>query len=313
MSNFFLYASAVLIWGSTWILINYQIGTVAPEVSVVYRYLIATIVIMAYAFFKGLNLKFNPRDHFLFLMLGVFMFSFNYIATYTAQLYIASALNAVAFSTMVWMNIINTRIFFGTRIEPKVWLGSVLGMAGIVFLFWPEVSAMSLTDKTLIGAAFSLSGALMASFGNMVSHRAQGQGIPVLQANAWGMFYGTLITAIVAWRKGLDFNFEYTFSYIATLIYLAVFGTIIAFGAYLKLMGRIGPAKAGYSVVMFPVVAFILSVMFEGLAIEMHIVFGVILVLIGNLVILGVGEIRRAFRKLKCRYPWLFRNKELAH
>ncbi|MGI9291990.1 MAG: DMT family transporter [Gammaproteobacteria bacterium] len=313
MSNLFLYVSAVLIWGSTWILINFQIGTVAPEVSVVYRYLIATVVIMGYAIFRGLNLKFSLRDHLLFVLLGVFMFSFNYIATYTAQLYIASALNAVAFSTMVWMNILNTRIFVGTRIEPKVWLGSVLGMAGIVLLFWPEVSAMSLTDKTLIGAGFSLSGALLASFGNIVSHRAQGRGIPVLQANAWGMFYGTLITAMVAWRKGLDFNFEYTFSYISALIYLAVFGTIVAFGAYLKLMGRIGPARAGYAVVMFPVVAFILSVMFEGLAIEFHIVAGVVLVLLGNLVILGVNEIRRGWRRLKCRHPFFFGTKELVH
>lgn len=313
MSNLLLYASAVLIWGSTWILINFQIGTVAPEVSVVYRYTIATVVLMGFALVRGLNLKFSMRDHLRFVLLGLFMFSFNYIATYTAQLYIASALNAVAFSTMVWMNILNSRIFFGNRIEPKVWIGSALGMGGIVVLFWPEVSSMSLTDKTLIGAAFSLSGALLASFGNMVSHRAQGLGIPVLQANAWGMFYGTLITAMVAWRKGLDFNFEYTFSYISTLIYLAIFGTIIAFGAYLKLMGRIGPAKAGYAVVMFPVVAFILSVMFEGLSIELHIVAGVMLVLIGNLVILGIGEIRRALKKVKCRYPYLFAHKELAH
>lgn len=313
MSNLFLYAAAVFIWGSTWILINYQIGTVAPEVSVVYRYTIATVVLMGFALIRGLRLRFGIREHLRFVLLGLFLFSFNYIATYTAQLYIASALNAVAFSTMVWMNILNARVFFGTRIESKVWLGSGLGMFGIVVLFWPEVSAMSLTDKTLIGAAFSLSGALLASFGNMVSHRAQGQGIPVLQANAWGMFYGTLITAMVAWRKGLDFNFEYTFSYVSTLLYLAIFGTIIAFGAYLKLMGRIGPAKAGYAVVMFPVVAFILSVMFEGLKIEVHIIAGVVLVLIGNLVILGVKEIRLAWHRTKCRFPYLFAHKELAH
>ncbi|MDX1409917.1 MAG: DMT family transporter, partial [Saprospiraceae bacterium] len=154
---------------------------------------------------------------------------------------------------------------------------------------------------------------LLASFGNMVSHRAQGRGLPVLQANAWGMVYGTLITAVVAWRKGLDFNFEYTFSYISTLIYLAIFGTIVAFGCYLKLMGRIGPAKAGYAVVMFPVVAFILSVLFEDLKVEAHIIIGVALVLAGNLVILGVNEIRRAYRNLKCRYPYLFARKELVH
>lgn len=312
MSNVALYAAAVLIWGSTWLLINFQLGTVAPEVSVVYRYAIAAVLLMGFALFRGLNLRFGFRDHLRFVLLGLFLFSFNYIATYSAQVYIASALNAVAFSTMVWMNILNSRLFFGTRIEPKVWLGASLGMAGIVVLFWPEVSAVSFSDKTLIGASFSLSGALLASFGNMVSHRAQGQGVPVLQANAWGMFYGTLITAAVAWRKGVPFNFEYSFSYVSSLLYLAVFGSIVAFGCYLKLVGRIGPARAGYAVVMFPVVAFLLSVMFEDLPVEAHIVTGVALVLLGNIVILGFREIRVALRAAWLKYGFLFQGKELA-
>jgi drug/metabolite transporter (DMT)-like permease len=232
------------------------------------------------------------------VLLGLFLFSFNYIATYSAEVYIASALNAVAFSTMVWMNLINSRLFFGTTVEPKVWLGASLGMTGVVLLFWPEISDISFSDKTLIGASFCLSGALLASFGNMVSSRAQAEGVPVLQANAWGMFYGTLITAVVVWRKDLPFNFEYTFSYVGSLLYLAIFGSILAFGAYLKLVGQIGPARAGYAVVMFPVVALVLSVLFEGLAIDLHIVVGVALVLLGNLVILGFREVRQAMRSL---------------
>ncbi len=311
MTNFWLYAAAVLIWGSTWLLINFQLGTVAPEVSVVYRYAIATVLLMAFAVVRRLPLRFGPRDHFRFVLLGLLLFSFNYIATYTAQVYIPSALNAVAFSTMVWMNILNARLFFGTHIETRVWLGASLGMVGVVVLFWPEVSALSLTDKTLVGATFSLSGALLASFGNMVSTRAQGEGVPVLQANAWGMFYGTLITAAVAWRKGIPFNFEYTFSYVSSLLFLAVFGSIVAFGCYLKLVGRIGPAKAGYAVVMFPVVAFVLSVLFEGLAIEFHIVLGVLLVLLGNLVILGVRELRLALRAFKARHADFFAKRQL--
>lgn len=312
MSNFWLYAAAVLIWGSTWLLINFQLGTVAPEVSVVYRYAIAAFLLMGFALIRGLKLRFGLRDHLVFVLLGLFLFSFNYIATYSAQMYIPSALNAVAFSTMVWMNILNARLFFGSRIEPKVWLGASLGMAGVVVLFWPQVSTVSLSDKTLIGASFCLSGALLASFGNMVSHRAQGRGLPVLQANAWGMFYGTLITAAVAWRKGLPFNFEYTFSYVSSLLYLAIFGSIVAFGCYLKLVGRIGPAKAGYAVVMFPVVAFVLSVLFENLPIEAHIVIGVALVLLGNLVILGFREIRVALRQAWLKYEFWFARKELA-
>jgi drug/metabolite transporter (DMT)-like permease len=312
MSNFALYAATVVIWGSTWLLINFQLGTVAPEVSVVYRYAIATALLMGYALFRKIRLQFGLRDHFRFLLLGLFLFSFNYIATYSAQVYIASALNAVAFSAMVWMNILNARFFFGSRIEPKVWIGATMGMGGIVVLFWPEVSAISFSDKTLIGASLSLSGALLASFGNMVSHSAQGRGVPILQANAWGMFYGTLITAVVAWRKGLPFNFEFTASYISSLIYLAVFGSIIGFGCYLKLVGRIGPAKAGYAVVMFPVVALVLSIIFEGLAIEPHIVAGVIMVLLGNLVILGFREIRLGLRQARDKYAHLFRRKELV-
>ncbi|MDX1555036.1 MAG: EamA family transporter [Xanthomonadales bacterium] len=313
MNNFALYAAAVLIWGSTWLLINFQLGTVAPEVSVVYRYAIATVLLMAFAWVRRLRLRFSLQDHFRFVLLGLLLFSFNYIATYSAQVYIPSALNAVAFSTMVWMNILNARLFFGTRIETRVWLGASLGMLGVVVLFWPEVAAISFTDKTLIGASFSLSGALLASFGNMVSTRAQGAGVPVLQANAWGMFYGTLITAAVAWRKGLPFNFEYTFSYVSSLLYLAIFGSIVAFGCYLKLVGRIGPARAGYAVVMFPVVAFVLSVLFEDLAIELHIVAGVVLVLLGNLVILGFREIQLAAGRLKTRYPYLFETKQVIN
>lgn len=315
MNNFLLYAAAVLIWGSTWLLINFQLGTVAPEVSVVYRYAIATVLLMAFALARRLKLAFTVRDHLRFVLLGLFLFSFNYIAAYSAQVYIASALNAVAFSTMVWMNILNARLFFGTRVQPRVWLGACLGMLGVATLFWPEIADISFTDKTLVGASFSLSGALLASFGNMVSSRAQGEGVPVLQANAWGMFYGTLITAAFAWRKGVPFNFEYTFSYVASLLYLAVFGSILAFGAYLKLVGRIGPAKAGYAVVMFPVVAFILSVLFEGLPIEAHIVSGVVLVLFGNLVILGFREIRLALQNAWHKYlsyGFWFRRKELA-
>jgi drug/metabolite transporter (DMT)-like permease len=301
MGNLALYLTTVLVWGSTWLLINFQLGTVAPEVSVVYRYAIAAVLLFAWIIARGMRLRFGLFAHIKFFLLGLLLFSFNYIATYSAQQYIPSALNAVAFSTMMWMNVLNTRLFFGTVIEPKVYVGAALGMVGIVVMFWPEVAEISLTDRTLIGAGLSLSGALLASFGNMVSHKAQQEKLPILQSNAWGMFYGMIITALVAWRRDLPFNFEYTAGYISSLLYLAVFGSIVAFGSYLKLLGRIGPHKAGYAVVMFPVVALILSVLFEGLDIEIHIVAGVLLVLAGNLVILGIGYLFSEFR------DWLLR------
>ena len=301
MNNVTLYAVTVLVWGSTWLVINFQLGVVAPEVSVVYRYAIASLLLFGWALARGLNLRFGLMAHLRFLLLGIFLFSFNYITTYSAQQYIPSALNAVVFSTMMWMNVFNTRLFFKTHIEPGVFVGAAMGLAGVVILFWPNVSVLSLSDRTLLGAGMSFSGALLASLGNMVSHASQREGLPIVQSNAWGMFYGTLITALVAVRQDLPFNFEFSAEYIASLLYLAVFGSIVAFGSYLKLLGRIGPHKAGYAMVMFPVVAVFLAVLFEGLAIEAHIVAGIGLVLAGNLAILGLASLRKGLQGLFIR------------
>jgi len=297
MNNLALYITTVLVWGSTWLFINFQLGRIPPEVSVVYRYAIAAALLFAWSAYRRLRLKFGLHAHLRFLLLGVFLFSFNYIAAYSAQQYISSALNAVGFSAMVWMNVLNSRLFFKTRIEPRLWFGALLGSAGIVTLFWPQVSQVSLDDAVFFGASLSLGGALFASLGNMASKNAQERGLPILQSNAWGMAYGTVITALVAWRRDLPFEFDWTFSYVGSLAYLAVFGSIVGFGAYLKLVGRIGPHKAGYATVMFPVVAVVLSLAFEGLRLNAAIVAGVSLVLLGNVVILGTGRSRAGLRR----------------
>jgi drug/metabolite transporter (DMT)-like permease len=129
-------------------------------------------------------------------------------------------------------------------------------------------------------------GAFSASCGNMVSQAAQQRAVPVMQGNAWGMLYGAILTAIIAFLQGHPFEFDATFTYIASLGYLAVFGSVVAFGAYLTLLGRIGAHRAGYATVMFPVVALILSILFEGLALSGAIVLGTALVLTGNLLVL---------------------------
>ena len=295
MSDSRLYVVTILIWGSTWLVINFQLGVVAPEVSIVYRYAMASLILFAWSAIRGLRLLFGYGAHLRFISLGLLMFSLNYLAAYSAQKYIPSALNAVVFSTMMWMNVINSRLFFGTRIEPRVYVGAALGVFGVVVLFWPSISKVSLTDKTLLGACISLSGALMASLGNMVSHQAQREHLPIVQSNAWGMFYGMLFTAVVALWRNVPFNFEFTSRYIGSLLYLVIFGSIIAFGSYLKLVGRIGPHKAGYATVMFPLVAVLLSVLFEGLEVEWHLLLGMIMVLAGNLAILGF---RRTLKRI---------------
>jgi len=287
MSNAVLYVLTVLIWGSTWLAIEFQLGVVAPEVSLVYRYGAASLLLFAWCHFRGLTLRFAPGAHVWFVLLGLLLFGINYIIAYRAQIYITSALTAIAFSTMVWMNIINARLFFGIQAGTKVMFGALLGIVGIVTLFAPQVGNLSFGDSVFFGSFLAVLSALVASFGNMASQASQKAKLPVLQSNAWGMFYGAVFTAAIAFANGKEFEFEWTTTYVGSLLYLTIFGSIIAFGAYLTLLGRIGAHKAGYAMVMFPVVALVLSALFEGLEIDAPIIVGTLLVLAGNLFVIN--------------------------
>jgi drug/metabolite transporter (DMT)-like permease len=225
--------------------------------------------------------------------MGTFMFGLNYLAAYAAQIYITSALNAIGFSAMVWLNIINARIFLGARIDRSTFIGAALGIVGILVIFWPQVQDISLSDSVFIGACLSLTGALLASFGNILSQAAQRKGLPVMPSTAWSMLYGGLLNGGLALALGRPFIFDPSPAYVGSLLFLAVFGSVVAFGCYLTLLGRIGAGRAGYSMIMIPIVALILSALFEGLRLESNIVIGVALALAGNASILVSSRRKR--------------------
>ena len=295
MSNALLYAITVLVWGSTWLAIEFQLGVVAPEVSVVYRYAGASLLLFVWSRLRGLNLAFRAREHGRFFLLGMLLFGLNYILTYRAQIYISSALTAIVFTSIVWLNILNARLFFGVRAGRRVIIGALLGIAGIVTLFAPQVSELTMSDTVVYGCVLAGLAALIASLGNMVSQSSQKGGLPVVQSNAWGMFYGMVITALIAVYRGDDFVFDWSPGYVGSLLYLTVFGSVIAFGAYLTLLGRIGAHKAGYAMVLFPVVALALSAIFEDMKIDATVVAGTVLVLTGNVFVLN-ARVRRGRR-----------------
>jgi drug/metabolite transporter (DMT)-like permease len=296
MSNGALYLIAILIWGSTWFAIEFQLGSVEPEVSIVYRYVAASALLFGWCLLRGLRLRFPAWAHLRFALLGLLLFSLNYIFAYRAQVHITSALCAVAFSMLLWMNIVNARLFFGVRADRRVLLGAACGIVGVLILFSPQVGDVAIDDSILVGMALALLGALSASFGNIASQQAQKLRLPVVQSNAWGMLYGAAWTGAYAFQTGKEFGFDWSAGYLLSLMYLVVFGSVIAFGAYLTLVGRIGAHRAGYATVMFPVVALVLSWLFEGLALDLPTVAGSGLVIAGNLLVLGVRLPRRILR-----------------
>jgi len=282
-----LYLTSVLIWGSTWLAITFQFGTVPPAVSVVYRFALAGLILLAWSLLKGLRLRFSREEHLWMALQGVLLFGINYMCVYFAESEITSGLVAVAFSLLVVLNIIGTRLFFGTPLRLSTMLGAVLGIGGIVLVFLPEFSrgATGKGDPTL-GIAFALGGAVTASLGNIVASRNHGRGLPVVQMNTFGMLYGALFVAVFALVTRQPFVFDWSARYLISLAYLAVFGSILAFGAFLVLLGRIGADRAGYITVAIPIVALFLSACFEGLRWHPSLVLGILLCVAGNVAVL---------------------------
>ena len=286
MSSLGLYLTSVLIWGSTWLAITFQFGTVPPVVSVVYRFALAGLILLAWARMKALRLRFSPSEHLWMALQGFLLFAINYMCVYLAEAEITSGLVAVAFSLLVILNIIGSRIFFGTPLKPSTMLGAVMGIGGVVLVFLPEMSRGAGRGDPTLGVAFALGGALTASLGNIVAYRNHGRGLPVVQMNTFGMLYGAMFVAMWAVVTRQPFLFDLSPRYLLSLAYLAVFGSILAFGAFLALLGRIGADRAGYVTVAIPIVALLFSALFEGLRWHVSLGLGILLCVAGNVAVL---------------------------
>ncbi|MBX2881161.1 MAG: DMT family transporter [Granulosicoccus sp.] len=289
-SSPFLYLVTIMTWGTSWFAIKFQLGVVAPEISLIYRFGLAALILLFYCIATQRSLHFTLRDHVFVLLQGACLFSGNYLIFYHATALLASGLVAVIFSSVMFMNMFNGALFLRRPVEPQVMFGAVLGLGGITLVFWPEIVRAGVGSGVMRGLLLSLGATYLASLGNIISARNQQQGLPVLQTNALGMGYGTLLMLLVALLLGSTFNFDNRLSYSVSLIYLAVFASVLAFGAYLTLVGRIGADRAAYATVIFPIVALVISSLFEDFHWSPVALTGVVFVLVGNVLITGLPK-----------------------
>jgi drug/metabolite transporter (DMT)-like permease len=283
-----LYALTVLLWGTSWLAIKFQLGVVAPEVSVVYRFALAAAIMLGFCLLARRRMAFSLADHGFMALQGVCLFSTNYFLIYLGSQYLTTGLVAVAFSTIVAMNILGHCLLFRAALRPRVVAGALFGLTGITLVFWPEVAAFDLSRQGTLGLVLSLAGTVSASLGMLTSAWNQRKrGLPVIQSNTYGMLYGGLFVTLLTLLRGSPFAFDPAWPYVLSLLYLAVFATVIGFWSYLTLIGRIGADRAAYATVLFPVVALALSTWFEGFQWTLLAGLGVALVLSGNVLILS--------------------------
>lgn len=299
--NLFLYALTVLIWGTTWIALKLQLGSVAIEASIVYRFGLAALILFAWLLISRRLQPMNRRGHLICLAQGLCLFCVNFICFLNASQWVPSGLVAVVFSTATLWNALNSRLFFGQRIASNVLAGGALGLLGLGLLFWPELAARQASHQTLVGLGLALLGTLCFSAGNLLSSMQQKSGLRPLTTNAWGMAYGALMLTLWCLIKGIPFTIEWDQRYIGSLLYLAIPGSVIGFTAYLTLVGRMGPERAAYCTVLFPLVALNVSAVLEGYQWTAPALVGLLAVMAGNVLVFRKARVRGvSSAKVKC-------------
>ncbi len=282
MVNFLLYALTVSIWGSTWLVITYQLGT-PVAVAVGWRFTVAALLLLGWCLARGISLRFPPRQLLFVILQGLANFCFNYWMVYQAETRLSSGLVAVIFSLLMVFNMVGGRLFFVQRINLYGAAGAGLGLVGVLLVFWPEVSA---GDARLSGILFALGATFCSSCGNLLSVQNQKAGIPLIPGITIGMAAGGLTMLAVGLLSGDSLAIPLTPQFLLPLLYLSLFGSVIAFAAYLGLIRRIGAGQASYANVMIPMVALALSSLFEGYHWQIAAMAGLLVSLAGNLLVM---------------------------
>lgn len=285
-----LYILTVIAWSVSWFAIRLQVGTVPNEVNLVWRFAIATVLMIAWVILSGRRIRFPVQDHARFAALGLFLFSANFLFFYYGAGYLVSGLLSVVFSLASVINILLAAIALREQPAPRVLAGGILGFCGIALMFSPEIVAHGLSGNTMIGLLLCVAGTLCFCIGNQISAAGLRKGLPLIPMSAWGMVYGTLWSTLLAVLLGRPFIIEPTVSYIASLLFLAVISTVIAFSAYLTLLARIGPARAGYATVMFPIFALLVSTVLEDYRWSAYAFAGLVFVAVGNVLVIRTGK-----------------------
>lgn len=287
MSNLALYACTVGVWGSTWLAIKFQLGVVAPEVSVALRFGLAALVLFAIARLRGLRVAYAPAVHAWLALHGVLMYGASYVLVYLSERALPSGFVAVAFSLIVVLNVVFLRLFFGTPVRPRMIVGAACGIGGVALLFWPEIAGFSIKAQQGLAVVYCATGTVISSLGNMTATRNHRLELELVPSTAWSMLYGSAFVAAYAALRGDSFALTPSWAYAASLAWLSLAGSVVAFLCYLTLLGRIGADRAGYSGIAIPVVAMIFSSAFEHVDWTGWVIAGMALCLAGNLLVLG--------------------------
>ena len=288
-----LFAICVVVWGTTWHAITYQLGDFPAELGVALRFALAGAAVLALCRWRGVALAYSRADHAALALQGVFLYGVSYVCVYHAERFVPSGLVAVGYSASPLLAGVGAALLFGTALGQRFVVGGVLGLVGVALIFWPEITRPNSGERAATGAIFTVLSVLLSAVGSLTASRNRHRGIALLPAMGFGMLYGALAAAIVALALGRSVVWPTAPSWWISLAYLAFAGSVLTFACFLTLQDRVGPGPAGTVGVMTPLLALVVSLAFEGFRPDVLTAAGAALAVAGNALMLSPAPIAR--------------------
>ena len=253
------------IWGSTWIVIRDQLGTVPPQWSVAYRFVIAAIAMALVAKWKGESLKLGRTAIGAAIFLGFAQFCVNFNAVYLAEQHITSGVVATVFALLLIPSTLMAWAFLGHRPSGRFVWSSLIAVAGIGLLFVHEFRQHAArSDEIFLGIGLTLIGMVGASAANVFQAREEIRKFPLFSMLAWSMAAGAIMNTVIAFAMTGAPVFDGRPGYWLGVLYLALPASVLTFSLYYPVVRKIGPAKAAYSSAIIPIIAMSFSTALEG-------------------------------------------------
>ncbi|MEO6913341.1 MAG: EamA family transporter [Candidatus Baltobacteraceae bacterium] len=270
------YVGMCLIWGTTWLAIKVGLQYLPPVTGVGLRFVIAGLFLYAIAAFRGEIPPFSKLPWKLIWVLALTLFGLNYVLTYTAEVRLSSGLVAVLFGTLPFFIFAFGHYLAGERTTARTWIGAVLAFGGVAV-----ISLAGSLRGSLLFALAAIAAAAISGFANVYAKRHSGNDPLIVLPPA--MLLAGIVLAIIGLlfehpilQQGLELRS------IFAVLYLAIFGSGIAFFLNLWLLQRIEVGIVGLSALIIPVLAVIVGIVFG------HELFGARELIGAALVIAGV-------------------------
>ena len=294
LPNGWLFTLTVLVWGSTWYAIVHQLAVTTPEFGVTVRFTLAALVVCAVAAWRGETLRLPARAQPWLALQGVFMYSLSYLCVYHAEKHVPSGLVAVGYSAAPLLAGVGAWALWRAPLNRRFLAGGVLGVAGVALIFWPEIGRTQARPTAVLGLVFTAGAVLLSALGSLASaHLARSQQLPFWSSMGWAMGYGAAASAAVWWALDQPLpSAQILLSPLwwASLLYLSLAGTVLAFAAFLTLQQRVGPGRAATVGVMTPVLALAVSTAFENFVPDLWTAAGAALAIWGNVWMLKTSQ-----------------------